>query len=79
MVKLLSSEDIARRVARDIPDGAYVNLGIGVPMLVADHPVAGREFVLHSENGLLGMRRDRQLRGGDEREDDERAERRGQA
>ena len=51
----LSAEDIARRVARDIPNGAYVNLGIGMPMLVADHPVPGREFVLHSENGLLGM------------------------
>ncbi len=55
MVKALSSEDIARRVARDIPNGAYVNLGIGMPMLVADYPVPGREFVLHSENGLLGM------------------------
>lgn len=51
----LSTEDIARRVARDIPNGAYVNLGIGMPMLVADYPVPGREFVLHSENGLLGM------------------------
>ena len=55
MVQALSSEDIARRVARDIPDGAYVNLGIGMPMLVADYPVPDREFVLHSENGLLGM------------------------
>ena len=55
MVKALSSEDIARRVARDIPNGAYVNLGSGMPMLVADYPVPGREFVLHSENGLLGM------------------------
>ena len=55
MVQTLSSEDIARRVARDIPNGAYVNLGIGMPMLVADYPVPGREFVLHSENGLLGM------------------------
>ena len=55
MVNPLSSEDIARRVARDIPNGAYVNLGIGMPMRVADYPVPGREFVLHSENGLLGM------------------------
>lgn len=51
----LSAADIARRVAADIADGAYVNLGIGMPMQVADHVPAGREFVLHSENGLLGM------------------------
>lgn len=51
----LSSPDIARRVAADIADGAYVNLGIGMPMMVADYMPPGREFVLHSENGLLGM------------------------
>ena len=51
----LSAPDIARRVAADIADGAYVNLGIGMPMLVADYMPQGREFVLHSENGLLGM------------------------
>jgi 3-oxoacid CoA-transferase B subunit len=51
----LSAADIARRVAADIPDGSYVNLGIGMPMQVADHVPPGREFVLHSENGLLGM------------------------
>ncbi len=55
MTGRLSAADIARRVAQDVPDGAYVNLGIGMPMKVADHVPPGREFVLHSENGLLGM------------------------
>jgi 3-oxoadipate CoA-transferase beta subunit len=48
-------EQMAVRVARDIPDGAYVNLGIGLPTLVANHLPADREIVLHTENGLLGM------------------------
>lgn len=51
----LSANDLARRVAFDIADGSYVNLGIGTPMRVADHVSPGREFVLHSKNGLLGM------------------------
>ena len=50
-----SREDIARRVALDIPDGWYVNLGIGIPELVARFVPEGREVVFHSENGLLGI------------------------
>ncbi|MDO8836216.1 MAG: 3-oxoacid CoA-transferase subunit B [Vicinamibacterales bacterium] len=48
-------DDMARRLAMDIPDGAYVNLGIGLPELVAQHVPRGREVVYHVENGLLGM------------------------
>jgi 3-oxoadipate CoA-transferase, beta subunit len=48
-------EQMATRVARDIPNGAYVNLGIGLPTLVANHLPQDREIVLHTENGLLGM------------------------
>ncbi|WP_157268974.1 3-oxoacid CoA-transferase subunit B [Azohydromonas aeria] len=48
-------EQMAQRVARDIPDGAVVNLGIGLPTAVANHLAADQEVVLHSENGVIGM------------------------
>lgn len=51
----LLPEEMACRVALDIPDGAYVNLGIGLPTLVADVAPPDREIVYHSENGILGM------------------------
>ena len=48
-------EEMARRAALDIPDGAYVNLGIGIPEKVAQYVPEGREVIYHTENGLLGM------------------------
>jgi 3-oxoadipate CoA-transferase beta subunit len=54
-MKRFSREQMAARVARDIPNGAYVNLGIGLPTMVANHLPKDREIILHTENGLLGM------------------------
>ncbi len=50
-----SRDDMAKRVAQDIPDGSVVNLGIGIPEKVAAYVPEGREFIYHTENGLLGM------------------------
>jgi 3-oxoadipate CoA-transferase beta subunit len=50
-----SRDQMAELAARDIPDGSYVNLGIGIPELVTKYVPADREFIYHTENGLLGM------------------------
>lgn len=51
----LDRDEMAARVAMDIPDGAYVNLGIGIPERITRFVPEGREFIYHTENGLLGM------------------------
>ena len=55
MIGALSREGMARRVAQDIPEGAYVNLGIGLPTKVSNYLPSDREIILHTENGMLGM------------------------
>lgn len=54
-MKRFTREEIAARVAQDIPEGAYVNLGIGLPTKVANYLPGDKEIFLHSENGVLGM------------------------
>jgi len=54
-MKRFTRDEIARRVAQDIPEGSYVNLGIGLPTMVANHLDPSKEIFLHSENGILGM------------------------
>lgn len=52
---MLTKEQIAERIARELKDGMYVNLGIGIPTLVANYVPKGMTIILQSENGLLGM------------------------
>ncbi len=51
----LTHQQLAERIARDIPEGAYVNLGIGIPTQIANYLPTDKEIFLHSENGILGM------------------------
>jgi 3-oxoadipate CoA-transferase beta subunit len=50
-----TTAEIAQRIVKDIPDGAYVNLGIGQPMTISNYLPPGKEIILQSENGILGM------------------------
>jgi 3-oxoacid CoA-transferase B subunit len=60
----LTREQLAARAAKELPDGAYVNLGWGIPNLIADYLPAGLSVFFHSENGILGM--GRRARAGEE-------------
>ena len=66
MSQNLSRQQVAWRIAQDLDDGAYVNLGIGQPELVANYVPEGREIVFHSENGILGMGPEPEPGAGDE-------------
>ncbi len=55
MATRISRAELAARIAKDIPEGSIVNLGIGAPTLIADHMPEGVEIILHTENGMLGM------------------------
>jgi len=55
MTDRITRQQLAARIAADIPEGSVVNLGIGAPTLVADSLPEGREIILHTENGMLGM------------------------
>lgn len=56
MNQRMTRQQMAQRVARDIPKGSYVNLGIGLPVMVLEHIKPDDEIIVHSENGILGMR-----------------------
>ena len=54
-MKRYDRQQMAARVAQDIPEASYVNLGVGLPTLVANYLPSDREIILHTENGMLGM------------------------
>lgn len=54
-IKKRTPQEIAKRIVQDIPEGSFVNLGIGQPMIISNFLPPDREIILHSENGLLGM------------------------